>query len=542
MGSRFAVPRLLAATIVVLGLVAAACGGGEAETTTAPSPATTAAPAPVATEPPAPPATEPPEPKSVTVGMGNLPPSGVPWTGTGSPGQYVWAQVFDALTFIAPDGSVQPALATSWESVDETTWRFTIRDGVTFQNGEALDAAAVEATFAVLLSEDGRSTFSANVNNYRHIDSVTAVDDMTVEIKTSRPDVLIPNVLSIAYIVPPAYYAEVGAEGFATAPVGSGPFASVEWTDQNVLLEAWDGSWRGVPTIEILEFLNLNDPAARTQALQSGQIDIAQSISPDQIAPLSDAGFTIFSGSRGSVQSLALIGNRGGPLEKQEVRQALNLAVDTKAIVDALLQGVAAQGVWAIEGVNGYDPGRDPYGYDPDAARQLLADAGFADGFDMVAEITVGAFPADADIYEAMKGFLADVGVNVELRQIDFVGEWLPKFLGRDDADWDGDAFGLSWNAAPLMDAIRPFNFYSCGWLNEFFCDQAAEDLITQINGTFDEAERDALLAQLLDLTKENPPAIWLVEVVELWAHSSDVTEFAVNNFNIRFENVDIGA
>jgi peptide/nickel transport system substrate-binding protein len=527
------------ATVAVLALVVAACTTG-AETTTTPAPVTTAAPA--TTEPPAPPPTEPPPPKSITVGMGNLPPSGVPWTGTGSPGQYVWAQVFDALTFIGPDGSVQPALATSWEAVDDTTWRFTIREGATFQNGEPVDAAAVEATFGVLLSEDGRATFSANVNNYKHIDSVTAIDDITVEIKTSRPDVLIPNVLSIAYIVPPAYYAEVGAEGFATAPVGTGPFASVEWTDQKVTLAAWDGSWRGVPSIDSLEFLNLNDPAARTQALQSGQIDIAQSISPDQIAPLSDDGFTIFSGSRGSVQSLALIANRGGPLAIKEVRQALNLAVDTKAIVDQLLQGVAAQGVWAIEGVNGYDPARDPYGYDPDAARQLLADAGFPNGFDMVAEVTTGAFPADADIYEAMKGYLADVGVNVELRQIDFVGDWLPKFLGRDGADWEGDAFGLSWNAAPLMDAIRPFNFYSCGWLNEFFCDQDAEDLITQINGTFDVAERNALLGQLLDMTKDSPPAIWLVEVVELWAHSADVTGFSVDNFNVRFENVDIGS
>ncbi|MDX1450797.1 MAG: ABC transporter substrate-binding protein, partial [Acidimicrobiia bacterium] len=319
------------------------------------------------------------------------------------------------------------------------------------------------------------------------------------------------------------------------------PFAVTAWDDQTIVTEAWAESWRDDPAIAGIEFRNLNDPAARLQALQSGQIDIAQSVNPDQLGALQDAGFGIFSGTRGSVMSLALIANEGGPLANPDVRRAMNLAVDTAAITELLLAGLADQGVWPSNGVNGYDPNREPYGFDPDAARALLAGAGFGDGFSMTAEVTVGAFPADADIYEAMAGYLADVGIDVDLQTIAFGTDWLPKFLGTDGADWVGEAFGLSWNAAPLMDAIRPFNFYSCGWLNEFFCDEDAEALIGQINGEFDTAARNALLTQLLQMTQDNPPAIWLVEIVELWAHAGNISGFSVDNLNIVFEGVTVG-
>ena len=372
--------------LAVLAMVVAACTGGTEDTTTttaAPddgdTTTTTAAPEDDETTTTA----APEEASAISVGMGNLPPSAVPWTGAGSPGQYVWSQVFDALTYIAPDGSVAPGLATEWEAVDETTWEFTLRDGVTFHNGDPFNADAVVGTFDIILSEDGRATYSANVNNYAFITAWEAVDDMTVRITTETPQVLTPNALSIAYIVPPAYFNEQGAEGFATAPVGTGPYMSVAWSDQEVQLEAWDGSWRGTPSVAEVTFLNLNDSAARIQALQSGQIDIAQSVSPDQIPQLESDGFELFSGTRGSVMSLALITNAGGPLESQQVRQALNYAVDTQTIVDELLAGLVDPGQWPVEGVNG--AGQDPYPYDPELAAELLADAGYPDGFEMVA-------------------------------------------------------------------------------------------------------------------------------------------------------------
>lgn len=533
--------------LAVVALVVAACGSEDAAEDTTTTTAVEATTTTVADDEDTTTTTEPEaEPdqtsEAVTVGLGNMPQSGMPYLGAGSPGQYVWSNIFDALTRIDADGTPEPWLAESWSTADDNlTWTFNLRPGVTFSNGEPLDAAAVEATFSTVLSEEGRATYSANVNNYGFIESVTAVDDSTVEIVTSAPNVLLPSAISIAYILPPEYFAEVGAEGFASAPIGSGPYTAEAWADDEIVLTAWDGSWRGTPSIGTVEYLNLPDPASRIQALQSGQIDIAQSPSPDQAQSLIDDGFEIYSATRGQVLALALITEDGsdGPLDDVRVRRALNYAVDKEAIKDALTGGFApTAGLYPPPGVNGYDPDRMTYEYDPELARELLAEAGYPDGFDIEAEMTLGSFPADAEIYEAMAGYLADVGVNVTITQIDFSGEWLPNFLGTDGAFWSGTAFNYSWGTAPLFDAIRPFNFYQCGWSNPWYCDEEAMPLIEAVNTTFDTAERNEILAQLLDHTAENPPSVMLSENFELWGHTADISGFEVFAFNAPFDEV----
>lgn len=538
--------RLLTGTrflvlLLAVAMVAAACDGdGDSDTSTTQTTAATTTTAgngdgTTTTQPEA-------EPASLTIGLGNMPASGMPYLGAGSPGQYVWSNIFDGLTVIDETGAASPALAESWSVADDNlTWTFNLRSGVEFSNGEPLDANAVEATFATVLSEDGRSTYSANAGNYSFIDTVTAVDDSTVEIVTSSPSVILPAAISIAYILPPAYFAEQGAEGFAQAPVGTGPYTTSEWGADRIVLEAWDGSWRGVPTVGTLEFLNINNVNTRMIALVSEDIDIAQSPDPAQAEALEQEGFTIVSGPRGAVLALALINNRGGPIADVRVRQALNYAVDKDAIREAITAGYAPTGgVYPPPGINGYDPDREFYPYDPDRARELLAEAGFPNGFDMTAELTLGGFPADREIFEAMQGFLADVGVNIELETIDFAGEWLPKFFGRDGADWEGEAYNLSLRASPLFDAVRPFNFYRCGFANEFYCDEAATPLIEAVNTTFDLDARNAALKELLDYSAENPPAIILTENFELWALRPGIEGFGVFAFNTPFEGVTV--
>jgi ABC-type transport system substrate-binding protein len=178
------------------------------------------------------------------------------------------------------------------------------------------------------------------------------------------------------------------------------------------------------------------------------------------------------------------------------------------------------------------------YPYDPDLALDLLTEAGFGDGFDLEAQATLGSFPADVEIFDAMTGYLADIGVNMTITQIDFSGEWLPNFLGRDGADWAGDAFNYSWGTAPLFDAIRPFNFYQCGWSNAWYCDEAAVPLIDAVNTTFDPAARDAALEALLAHSAENPPSIMLTENFELWGLRDGISGFSVFAFNAPFDGV----
>lgn len=477
---------------------------------------------------------------TLQIALGNFPPSGVPWAGVGSPGQYVWDAVFDALTRIDADGNVAPGLATEWESVDKTTWEFALREGVEFSNGEPLDADAVVATFDILLSEKGQSTYSAHVGNYSSVDEVRAVDERTVRVTTSEPDPLLPAALSIVYIVPPEYWAEAGAEEFATAPIGTGPFKVEQWDSNTIALGAYGDSWRNTNVADV-EFLHLEDPASRVQALRSGQIDVVTGASPDQLKGLEGDDFNVFASHNGRLMSLIFATENSEPLQDERVRLALNYAVDKKTIAQELVAGYTAPTAWPPKGVNGYDPERAPIPYDPQRARQLLQEAGHGDGFDLVAEITTGSFPADRQIYEAVAGYLGEVGVNLELKEIDFASEWLPKFSGSGDKTWIGGAAGSTWNAPPLMDAIRPFAWNSCGWVNEWYCDPVAEEMINEVNSTFDDDARAKQLAELLDHTMTHPPALFLVELVDLWATAPGVEGLSVNAFNISWEDIEVG-
>jgi peptide/nickel transport system substrate-binding protein len=476
-------------------------------------------------------------PVTLRLGLADLPPSGVPWSGAGAPGQYLWSDVFDALTVMAPDGTVKGALARSWTARDPRTWDFRLRDGITFSNGERLDAAAVAQTLQFLLSPAGRTQFSANVTNYAFLTGATALDASTVEVTSSQSNALVPNALSIAYIVPPRLFQEQGVQAFASHPVGTGPFTVAQWSaDRIVLDKRAKGSWRGVPRVDEVQVTPLRDPAARLQALQSGQLDVANGLDPDQLVGLRQQGFRVIDAPRAGIMSLALITNRGGPLEKPEVRQALNYAVDREAMAKNLYRGLSAPGVWPVQGVHGFASDRRPFPHDPARARQLLAAAGYPNGFGFTAEIVVGQFPADADIYQAMAADLKQVGVTASLVPIDFGSQWLPKFTGR--ARWAGDAFGLSWNAAPLMDGIRPFNYFSCKYAAQYYCDPQAQPLIDRVNTSFDPGPRDQALRSLLDYNMQNPPAILLVESRELWATRSSVQGVTVAAMNLPLEKV----
>jgi peptide/nickel transport system substrate-binding protein len=476
-------------------------------------------------------------PVTLRVGVAEMPPSGVPWSGVGAPGQYVWSSVFDALTVIGSDGAVHGALATSWTARDPKTWDFKLRPGVTFSNGEKADADAVVQTLRFLLSPSGRAQFATHVGNYAYLSGASALDDQTVEVTSSQANSLVPNALSIVYIVPPRYFEQQGVDGFAARPVGTGPFVVSEWgADRIVLAKRRGGSWRGSPGVDEVQVLPLRDPAARLQALQSGQVDVANGLEPDQLDGLRQRGFLVVNAPRATIMSLALIANKGGPLEKPEVRQALNYAVDRDAMAKDLYRGLSRPAVWPVQGVHGYSAGRRSFAHDPAKARQLLAAAGYPGGFAITAEVVVGQFPADAEIYQAMAADLKQVGVTVNLVTVDFASQWLPKFSGR--AKWAGDAFGLSWNAAPLMDGIRPFTYFACKYAAQFYCDAAAQPLIDRVNGTFEPAPRDAALRDLLDYNMQNPPAVLLVESRELWAAKGSVKGLSVAAFNVPLEKV----
>ena len=227
--------------------------------------------------------------QQLRLGTVELAPSrGNPYGGSGTPGIFVWSMLYDGLTFVDTKGVPGPALATSWRNIDPSTWQFKLRPNVKFDNGEAMTPQAFITTVEWLQSDQGKTQVVAReVTNFG---AMRVVDDMTIELKTKAPDAILPSRVSTLYIVAPKAWKDMGLEGYANKPVGTGSFKVESWAAEKVLLNARTDSWRN-PEIRRVEATSLPERPARTQALLSGQLDItigmdtAESLNLYGIAP-----------------------------------------------------------------------------------------------------------------------------------------------------------------------------------------------------------------------------------------------------------------
>jgi peptide/nickel transport system substrate-binding protein len=475
--------------------------------------------------------------QTLTIGVPGLPPSqGNPFKeGPGTPGIHTYAAIFDALTVVEHRGVVRPRLATFWKPTNSTTWRFNLRKGVKFSNGEVFDADAVVTNINFLVSPDGRKTVIGSTE-LPDITGAKKISQYVVDITSKATDAILPAKLAALYIVAPKAWLSAGQDVFAKAPVGTGPFKVDSISTTRIELSAFKGSWRS-PKADKLIIIPLGDAASRLQALQSGQVNMVAGITPDQIAAAKSSKATVISIASPQVMSLAFNVVRGGPVADVRVRQALNYAVDKKAIAHSLLAGVgkpATQGT--TPSVLGYNSDVKGYPYDPAKAKQLLAAAGYAGGLTIAADITVGSFPSDNLIYQAVKSDLAKVGVTLNYTTITFA-QWLPQYNAN---SWKGDAFGLSWNSAPRGDASRPYAIFVCKPVAPFYCNPAEDALIKSAALELNAAKRLAILKEVAVKVTASAPALYIVEQIDLYALAKGVHGFSANNRAIAYEKISV--
>ncbi len=420
--------------------------------------------------------------------------------------------LYDSLIWINEDLELEPALAERWEiSDDGTEYVFHLRRDVTFHNGEPFDAASVVATW-----ETGSVESNEYSNFFSAASLVEAIDDYTVRFVTPEPNATFLTTLAFSWgMVPPAYIAEVGLDGFAREPVGTGPFRFVSRSaGERILMEANPDYWRdGYPLVSELEFRVVPDASTRLAAVQTGEIHIANRLSPDQAMTLERVdGVDVVSylNDRAYYVGFKNVGaGAGTPLEDARVRQALNYGSDRFGIIAAIFAGQAEPiPGFIIEGNLGYDPETmEPFPYDPERARELLAEAGYPDGF----EISMGC-PADGyvninEVCLALQRTLAEIGVevNVEFRTTN-------SFWSEEQYGAVGAMFVDSWSSAigealpRLEGALVPGNYYTA-WEDEKFA-----DMVERITLTVDREERAELYRQMHAMMREDPPFIYLYQ------------------------------
>lgn len=332
---------------------------------------------------------------------------------TGSIGINVLTHINEPLVMEHPDRSMVPWLAESWETPDEHTWIFHLREGVLFHNGEPFNSEAVVYSFERYRDSSIPGIQHAYYWDLANMESVEAVDDFTVKITTSAPSPTMLAVLSQMYITEPTWAAAQSHEVTNRESVGTGPFKFNSWTrDEQVVLDAFEDYWFGEVLTDQLIFRVVPEMGTRVAELLTGGVHIANSLNMDQMNRL-DTDTTRVSFHPGSrIVYLGIVTtDESLPTSNKLVRQAMNYAVDVETITEALFAARTAPYAGVLPPPF-EDPEVQPYPYDPEKARELLAEAGYPDGVD----ITMDSYADRLEVSQAVANYLNQAGIRTTIR------------------------------------------------------------------------------------------------------------------------------
>ncbi len=374
------------------------------------------------------PAAAQPEANRVVIGQALEPPHLDPTAGAaGAIDEILYGNVFEGLTRIAADGSVEPALATDWTfAPDGLSVTFHLREGISFHDGSPFDAEVAKFTLDRARAEGAEN---AQPGLFAAIDDVTVEDPATLTIKLTRPDADLPYSLGWgdAVMVHPA-----SAETNKQTPIGTGPFRFDEWRrGDRVILARNDDYWGDEPALQVAEFAFVADATVALAALLAGDIHAFPTFPAPESLPLieSNPQFTVEVGTTEGETILAINSARP-PLDDVRVRRAIASAIDRQALVDGAMYGTATP-------IGSHMPPHDPAyidltgvnAYDPERAKALLAEAGVAD---LSLEITLPPPYYARRSGEIIAAELRAVGIDATTRPVEWA-EWLSKaFRGKE--------------------------------------------------------------------------------------------------------------
>jgi len=342
---------------------------------------------------------------------------------------FVTNLIYEGLVTFDSDMNLVPELATSWEQIDDTTIRFFLRDNVYFHNGEHFTAKDVKYTF----EQTAKSAFTASTLGMIDAEATTVIDDYTIDLVLKYPFGPAINHLahSTAAIVNQKAIEE-GGENYDDNPVGTGPFMLKRWNSgDSIELATFDGYWGAKPAYKTLVLRYIPEATTRAIEVETGGVDIARAISANDALNLADnPNVNVISSNILNTTYLSYNCSKP-PFDNVKVRQAISSAINADAVVRNVTFGLGerAHSVMAPS-IFGYTAIEEPYGYNVERAKQLMAEAGYADGFKTTLVVNAVNASTSAEIIQNM---LAQIGIEVEILAYDF-NNWLDTIVnGRQD-------------------------------------------------------------------------------------------------------------
>ncbi len=415
----------------------------------------------------------------------------------------VISHLYTPLIIRGTDLKLAPSFATSWKAVNDLTWQFELRKGITFPNGEKLDAATVKWNIERILNPEFKARIKAW---FEPISEINVLSETQVEIKTKEAYPALPSQLSVLFLLPPKWSA---THDIAREALGTGPYDLVEFrSGDQIVIKAKPNYWGAAPDFTEAVFRPVPEIASRVSGILSGDLDIAIGVPPAEIDML-NKNDKITAGAVPSTRMMFIKFNTlVAPFkDNATLRQALNYAVDKKALIEYVLAGLVpeAKGQILMEGYFGFNPKLDPYPYDPQKAKTLLAQAGYPSGLKVELEIPIGRYLLAQEIGQAVAAMLESAGVQVQIKEMQF-GPWLTKY--RKAGQLGQMAYlGQAWStldADGLLTLFEPGNKYAY-WNDEVF-----GRLLKEARTTTNPQKREALYAKATQRMRDEAPVIFL--------------------------------
>ncbi|MBL0943199.1 MAG: ABC transporter substrate-binding protein [Hydrogenophaga sp.] len=474
----------------------------------------------------------------------------------------VTGNVYEPLVARDRNLKVIPGLATSWRQTSPTVWRFELRKGVQFHDGTPFTADDVLFTFARAAGEG--SDMKSYVNDVKE---VRKVNDHVVDIETKTPFPILPDVLSLLYIMSKKW----SEENQATRPVdrrkgienaasfranGTGPFRLRERQPNVKTTFQRNGSYWGKieGNVVNVEYTPIGNDATRVAALLSGQVDVIEPVPLQDVQRINGSGKskvlqgpelrTIFLGMDQKRDELLYSNVKGkNPFKDKRVRQAFYQAIDIQGIQRTVMRGASSPTALMVgPGITGFDPALNTrLPYDPEAAKKLLAEAGYPNGFEVAMNCPNDRYVNDGNVCQAVAANLARVGVKINL-QAETKGTYFPKILRRDTSFYMLGWTPGTYDAHNALNALmRCVDDSGAGQFNlGSYCNPKLDELTNKIQAETDKTKRDAMIREAFKIHSDDIGHLPLHQQALAWGVANNVSlvQMADNFMPFRYFSV----
>jgi peptide/nickel transport system substrate-binding protein len=428
--------------------------------------------------------------------------------------------LYECLVMQDATGKLIPGLATEWRNVSPTTWQFKLAPNRKFHDGAPVTIEDVKYSIDRAINPELKLGILTRVGT---IERAEIVDPQTINVVTKAPDAILLYRMAVLVIVQKAHVERIGGAEFATRAMGTGPFMQKEFRPGDRLVLVPNPYHPTKPAATELVIRQVPELSARVAGLRTGELDLISNVAVDQADTLKSAGMNIVNFNQGtSIGAFIFTNQFDQPTANKLVRQAMNYAVDKEAIAKNIYKGYTQPTGQVVQSNTfGYNPTIKPYPYDPARARQLLAQAGYPNGFKIKMDVTLGIAEAQ-QVFLLVQNQFKDVGIDAEMTTSADSAFLLDRWYARVQRP---QVFSYSLQNSPAQDADFALNWFR-GDLPDperRYTNPAFDEPYLASLTELDPNRRLGLLQRAIAAMYEDPPVLFLVDGFNLWGASPKI-------------------